>query len=77
MGAIFILKALGVDDETITKDYLLTNLMYADTSTIAKTLNDEKGNEDINKMNMTKADLSSITSVFEAMSITMEVLRIT
>jgi hypothetical protein len=77
MGAIFILKALGVDYETITKDYLLTNLMYADTSTIAKTLNDEKGNEDINKMNMTKADLSSITSVFEAMSITMEVLRIT
>ncbi|MFD1417715.1 tyrosine-protein phosphatase [Companilactobacillus keshanensis] len=68
MGAILILKALGVDDETITKDYLLTNLMYSDTATIARTLNDKNGNEDINKMNMTKADLASVTSVFAAIN---------
>jgi Protein tyrosine/serine phosphatase len=66
MAAILVLKALGVDEETITKDYLLTNLMYSDPVTIAKTLNDDKGNQDINKMNMTKADLESITSVFAA-----------
>jgi len=66
IGALLILKALGVDDETITKDYLLTNLMYEDDSTIEKTLNDKDGNQDINRMNMTKGDLESITSVFKA-----------
>lgn len=66
MAAILILKALGVDDETIARDYLLTNLMYSDSETIEKTLNDKNGNQDINKMNMTKADLESITSVFDA-----------
>lgn len=66
IGALLVLKALGVDEETITKDYLLTNLMYDDIDTIENTLNDENGNQDINKMNMTKADLASITSVFRA-----------
>lgn len=66
IGALLILKALGVDDETITKDYLLTNLMYEDESTIEKTLNDKDGNQDINQMNMTKGDLQSITSVYNA-----------
>lgn len=66
IGALLILKALGVDDEIITKDYLLTNLMYQDSDEIEATLNDENGNQDINKMNMTKGDLESITSVFEA-----------
>jgi len=66
IGALLVLKALGVDDETITKDYLLTNLMYEDDSTIEKTLNDKDGNQDINRMNMTKGDLESITSVFKA-----------
>jgi len=66
IGALLVLKALGVDNETITKDYLLTNLMYANTDTIEKTLNDAHGNQDINKMNMTKGDLESITSVFKA-----------
>ncbi|KRK79062.1 tyrosine-protein phosphatase [Companilactobacillus nodensis] len=67
MAAILILKALGVDDETIARDYLLTNLMYSDSETIEKTLNDKDGNQNINKMNMTKADLESITSVFDAL----------
>ena len=40
--------------------------MYDDIDTIENTLNDENGNQDINKMNMTKADLASITSVFRA-----------
>lgn len=66
IGALLILKALGVDDETITKDYLLTNLMYEDDTTIENTLNDKDGNQDINRMNMTKGDLQSITSVFKA-----------
>ena len=66
IGALLILKALGVDEETITKDYLLTNLMYDNIDTIENTLNDENGNQDINKMNMTKADLDSIASVFRA-----------
>lgn len=66
IGALLVLKALGVDDETITKDYLLTNLMYESKSTIEETLNDKNGNQDINKMNMTKGDLESITSVFKA-----------
>ena len=66
IGALLILKALGVDDEIITKDYLLTNLMYQDSDEIEATLNDDNGNQDINKMNMTKGDLESITSVFEA-----------
>jgi len=66
IGALLILKALGVDDETITKDYLLTNLMYEDDTTIENTLNDKDGNQDINRMNMTKGDLQSITSVFQA-----------
>lgn len=66
IGALLILKALGVDDETITKDYLLTNLMYENTDTIEKTLNDKNGNQDINRMNMTQGDFESITSVFKA-----------
>ncbi|GAB5057285.1 tyrosine-protein phosphatase [Companilactobacillus alimentarius] len=66
IGALLILKALDVDNETITKDYLLTNLMYQDSKEIEKTLNDANGNQDINKMNMTKADLESITSIFNA-----------
>ncbi|KRN94721.1 tyrosine-protein phosphatase [Companilactobacillus kimchiensis] len=66
IGALLVLKALGVDDETITKDYLLTNLMYENNETIEQTLNDKNGNQDINRMNMTKGDLESITSVFEA-----------
>ncbi|WP_119325569.1 tyrosine-protein phosphatase [Companilactobacillus musae] len=66
IGALLILKALGVDDEIITKDYLLTNLMYENTDTIEKTLNDKDGNQDINRMNMTQGDLDSITSVFKA-----------
>lgn len=66
IGALLILKALGVDNETITKDYLLTNLMYENRQTIAKILNDKDGNQDVNQMNMTKADLESISSVFEA-----------
>ncbi|WP_125764271.1 tyrosine-protein phosphatase [Companilactobacillus hulinensis] len=66
MAAMLILKALGVDDETIARDYLLTNLMYASPEVIEGTLNDENGDQNINKMNMTKADLESITSVFDA-----------
>jgi len=66
IGALLILKALGVDNEIITKDYLLTNLMYQDSNQIAKTLNDKNGNQDINKMNMTKGDLESISSVYDA-----------
>ncbi|MQS75419.1 tyrosine-protein phosphatase [Companilactobacillus halodurans] len=66
IGALLILKALNVDYETITKDYLLTNLMYEDTKTIEKTLNDKNGNQSINKMNMTKGDFQSITSIFSA-----------
>ncbi|WP_129044529.1 tyrosine-protein phosphatase [Companilactobacillus metriopterae] len=66
IAAMLILRALGVDSETITRDYLLTNLMYSDTATIAKLLNDEHGNEDISKMNMTKADWDSFRSVFDA-----------
>ena len=66
IGALLILKALGVDEETITRDYLLTNLMYSNQATIEKTLNDKNGDQNINKMNMTKADLESITSVFRA-----------
>ncbi|HIY92295.1 tyrosine-protein phosphatase [Companilactobacillus sp. HBUAS56275] len=66
IGALLILKALGVDDETITRDYLLTNLMYQDSDEIEATLNDANGDQDINKMNMTKGDLESITSIFEA-----------
>ncbi|GEO65369.1 tyrosine-protein phosphatase [Companilactobacillus nantensis] len=66
IGALLILKALGVDDETITKDYLLTNLMYESDYEIDKILNDKSGNQSVNKMNMSKADLESITSVYEA-----------
>lgn len=66
VGAMLILKALEVDTDTIVKDYLLTNLMYSDEATINKTLNDKHGNQSINKMNMTKADVESITSVFNA-----------
>lgn len=66
VGAILILKALEVDTETIVSDYLLTNLMYEDNDTIADALTDENGNQTINKMNMTKADIQSIESVFEA-----------
>ncbi|MQS89201.1 tyrosine-protein phosphatase [Companilactobacillus mishanensis] len=66
IGAILILKALGVDMETITQDYLLTNLMYEDADVIEDTLNDENGDQTINKMNMTKADVQSISSVIEA-----------
>lgn len=66
IGALLILKALGVDDETITKDYLLTNLMYLNRAEIEKTLNAKTGDADINKMNMTKGDLESITSIFKA-----------
>lgn len=66
VGAILILKALQVDTETIVSDYLLTNMMYQNRKAIAKTLNDENGDETINKMNMTKADVESIESVFSA-----------
>lgn len=66
IGALLILKALGVDGETITKDYLLTNLMYESDYEIDKILNDKSGNQSVNKMNMSKADLESITSVYEA-----------
>lgn len=66
IGALLILKALGVDDEIITKDYLLTNLMYENDQTIEDILNDKDGNQDVNQMNMTKGDLESITSVFQA-----------
>lgn len=66
VGALLILKALQVDDETIVKDYLLTNLMYQDLDDLNDTLNDDEGDQAINKMNMTKADLNSITSVFDA-----------
>ena len=66
IAALLVLKALGVDDETITKDYLLTNLMYENADTISATLDNENGDQDINKMNMTKGDLESITSVFKA-----------
>ncbi|AKP68020.1 tyrosine-protein phosphatase [Companilactobacillus ginsenosidimutans] len=67
VGAILILKALQVDTETIVQDYLLTNLMYENSSDVEKILNDDsKGNKIRNKMNMTKADVESITSVFEA-----------
>ncbi|MBL3530908.1 tyrosine-protein phosphatase [Companilactobacillus zhachilii] len=66
IGALLILKALGVDDETITKDYLLTNLMYESDHEIDRILNDKSGNQSVNKMNMTAADLESITSVFDA-----------
>lgn len=66
IGALLVLKALGVDDSTITRDYLLTNLMYENDDEIEKTLNDENGNQDINRMNMTKGDLADITSVFSA-----------
>ncbi|MCH4009016.1 tyrosine-protein phosphatase [Companilactobacillus sp.] len=66
VGAILILKALQVDTETIVKDYLLTNLMYEDHATIDKILNDKHGNQTRNNMNMTKADIQSIESVFEA-----------
>lgn len=66
VGAILILKALQVDTETIVHDYLLTNLMYEDHANIESTLNDKNGNQTINKMNMTKADIQSIESVFDA-----------
>ncbi|WP_125771045.1 tyrosine-protein phosphatase [Companilactobacillus furfuricola] len=66
VGAILILKALQVDTPTIVSDYLLTNLMYSDQKTIDQTLNDENGDQTINKMNMTKADVQSIESVFKA-----------
>ena len=66
IGALLVLKALGVDDETITKDYLLTNLMYENDETISQTLDNENGDQDINRMNMTKGDLESITSVYRA-----------
>ena len=66
IGALLVLKALGVDDETITRDYLLTNLMYENRQTIEATLNNENGDQDINQMNMTKGDLDDITSVFKA-----------
>jgi len=66
IGALLILKALGVNNEIITRDYLLTNLMYQDNIEIARTLNDKNGNQDINKMNMTKGDVQGITSVFDA-----------
>src|SRR5699024_4513493 len=66
IGALLILKALGVDDKTITKDYLLTNLMYESDHEIDRILNDKSGNQSVNQMNMTAADLESITSVFDA-----------
>lgn len=66
IGALLILKALGVDNETITKDYLLTNLMYESDHEIDRILNDKSGNQSVNQMNMTEADLDSITSVFDA-----------
>lgn len=66
VGAILVLKALQVDTKTIVSDYLLTNLMYSNKEVIDQTLNDENGDQTINKMNMTKADVQSIESVFSA-----------
>jgi protein-tyrosine phosphatase len=66
VAAILVLKALEVDTETIVQDYLLTNLMYEDSATIEKILNDKNANQVRNKMNMTKGDVESITSVFDA-----------
>lgn len=55
MMAALILKALGVDDQTITKDYLLTNQLYDFAASRQSPSEDQMG-QLVAKMNTTKGD---------------------
>ncbi|KRL63025.1 tyrosine-protein phosphatase [Lactobacillus psittaci] len=64
MTAALILMGLGVDDETISKDYLLTNELYHFAYS-----NDEVSDDDLGKMvakmNITRGEGQAITGITE------------
>ena len=68
MGAGLIEKALGVSDELITQDYLLTNLVLGGMSdaAIAKYLQDPHVDERINKMNLMMGESDAMPGIFQA-----------
>lgn len=55
MMSALILKTLGIDDETIIKDYLLTNELYSFSSS-TQLLSDTDMGQMVDKMNTTKGD---------------------
>lgn len=55
MMSALILKTLGVDDQTIIKDYLLTNGLY-DFASSRQSLSDNQMSQLVAKMNTTKGD---------------------
>ncbi|BDR59022.1 protein-tyrosine-phosphatase [Xylocopilactobacillus apicola] len=64
IGAALIEKLLGLSDQTITEDYLLSNIVYSDRSN--QVITDADVADYINQMNSSNVYANSITAIFKA-----------